>query len=167
MAVSATMPMQAVVSAGVVPQAAVATLVVHVNAMAVVLTTAAHADISAKSNPASSHAAKRVSTHAKTVAVLKPLAVAIGLRTVLHLHTHGTVATTAAHLAKTHDKMAPGLAVVGKNAAATTATAPAQRPAVPQLTSSRVAPSSLVPATSSLMALLVKALPANVAVHVC
>ena len=134
--------------------------------MAVVLTTAAHAVISAKSNPASSHVAKRVSTRAKTVAVLKPLAVAIGLTTVLHRHTHGTVATIEVHRVKTHDKRAPGLAVVGKNAVATTATAPAQRPAVPQVTSSRVAPSSLVPATSSLMAQPMKALQVSVAARV-
>lgn len=165
MAANATMPMPAVVSAGVVPQVAIATLVVHVTAMAVVLTTAAHAVISAKSNRASSHVAKRVSTHAKTVAVLTPLVVVIGLTTVLHRHTPGTVATTEAHLVKTHDRRPPGLAVVGKNAAATTATALAPRPAVPQATSSRVAPSSLVPAISSLMALPMKALQVSVAAH--
>lgn len=167
MAASATMPTPAVASVGVVPQAAVVTLAVHVSATAAVLTTAGHAATFARNHHASSNVAKHASTHAKRVAVLTPPAVAIGLRTAQHLHTHGTVVTTEAHHAKTHDKTLPvRRVVVGKTAAVTTATALALPPVALQATSLHAAPNSLAPATSSPMALQAKALPASVAAHV-
>jgi hypothetical protein len=80
--------------------------------------------------------AKHASTLAKKVAVLTDPAVAIGLRTAQHLHTHGTVVTTEAHHAKTHVKTRPvRRVVVGKTAAVTTATALALPPVALQATS--------------------------------
>jgi ribosomal protein L10 len=102
---------------------------------------------------------------AKTVAVLmRP--VVIALSNVLPPHTLGTVATAALPHAKTPAKTDHVKVAAGKTVVVTTATLPALPHAAQLVTSSPVAPNSLVLATSNPTP-QAKALQANAAARVC
>jgi hypothetical protein len=120
---------------------------------------------SAKSSHASNNALNPVS-NAKKVDVLTPPVVVTALNSVAHLLTHGTKATAALPHVKMHARTVHVKVAAGKTVAATTATQHAPPLAALLATSSPVAPSSLVPATSSHTP-QAKALQASVAARAC
>jgi hypothetical protein len=124
---------------------------------------------SAKSSHASNSAPNPVS-NAKKADVLTPLVVTTVVVTALnsaaHQPTHGTKATAALPRVKMHAKTVHVKAAAGKTVAETTATQLVQPLVALLATSSPVAPSSLVPATSSHTP-QAKALQASVAARAC
>lgn len=170
MVVSAITPMQAVVSAVVVPPQVAVTSVATASVTVVVLTTAPHVATFVTSNLDLNSAANPASMPAKRVAVLTPLAVTTVAATALSNAplppTHGTVATTVVHRVKTHTRMVHVKVAAGTSVAAITAMQHAPPLAARLATSLHADPSSLAPATSSPTLQRAKALAANVAAPV-